>query len=84
MKLVHLVGFITKKCGLERLKSDYVKRWASEYWEKKKVLSCKGYFLGGARFYIFHDSDSVTRVKRFHSLSLVQCNTDCRSNLECS
>jgi hypothetical protein len=38
---------------------------------EKKVLSCKGYFLGGARLYIFHESDSVTRVERFHSLSFV-------------
>jgi hypothetical protein len=50
---------------------------------KKKNPSCKGYLLGGARFYIFHDSDSVTRVEICHTFSLVLCNTDCRSSLEC-
>ena len=48
-----------------------------------EIISCKGYFLGGARFYILHDSDSDTRVERFHSRSLVQSNTAYRSSLEC-
>jgi len=61
--------------------AEQVRIWRKR--KEKKVLSSKRYFLGGARFYIFHDSDSFTRVEIFHCLSLVQCNTDCRSSLVC-
>jgi len=40
------------KCGLERLRSDYAKRWESENWQKKKkrektLSSVKNAFLVG-------------------------------------